>query len=64
MSIMHHDNSALILINTCTINKLCFYLLLQARVNIPALSVATIKRDIASSAFTIKSGIQVWLTLS
>ncbi len=36
-----------------------FSTFIQARVNIPALSVRTIERDIASSVFTVKTGIQV-----
>ena len=33
--------------------------ILQARVNVPALSVRTIQGDIAASSFTIKAGVQV-----
>jgi hypothetical protein len=33
--------------------------IMQARVNIPALSARTIERDIAASSFTIKAGVQV-----
>ncbi len=49
-----------------TENVRTFYVLLfifskfiEERVNIPALSVRTIERDIASSVFTVKAGIQV-----